>query len=217
MAISKAQRALIVVNSLDKHSTGTMKFIYSFLQESGPAIANTVLGPHYKSVTVRKGVNGTRAKFLAALGSAATAPGIKAVDVFLQLHGSTNTFHFYDASVSAATLRDDILALGLPSKRLRLLYNTGCYGDSQNWQEMIAAGFATTIGSKKINTTGASEFPTFCALWQAGQTIKQVVAAADNPATRKVQDAAAKAFSPAFANSDSTKVIRGNVNLRITT
>ncbi|MCC6162173.1 MAG: hypothetical protein IT182_02370 [Acidobacteria bacterium] len=46
---------------------------------------------------------------------------------------------------------------------------------------------------------------------------KQVLAAPDNPAMRKMQDAATKAFSPAFSASDSTKVVRGSTTLRTTT
>lgn len=217
MAVSKNQRALVIVNSLDKHSKGVMKFIYSFAQNSGPAVAQAVLGDDYKTILVRKGAQGTKIKFLAALKSAANSSGIKAVDVFMQLHGSNNKFHFYDVDVTAAQLRDDIIALGLPAKRLRLLYSTGCYGDTQHWHEMIDAGFVTTVGSKKINTTGATEFPTFCSLWQFNNTVKDVIAVADNPITRATQDAAAKAYSSQFADSNSTKVIRGKKLLKIST
>lgn len=216
MPVSKSQRALVLINSLSKYSTGFNKFIYSFAEGSAVNITNTVLGDDYKFITIKSKSQATKANFLAALRAAVNATGIKAVDVFLQLHGGTNTFHFYEGAVPATRLRDDILALSLPN-RLRLLYNTGCYGDSQNWDEMIAAGFKTTIGSRKINTTGATEFPTFCSMWQFNAKVRDILAVADNPVTRATQDAAAKAFSSHLSDANSQKIIRGNTNLTIST
>ena len=216
MPVTKSQRKLVVVNSLSKYSTGVWTFIYAFLESAATSIAQSVLGDNYKSVTVRQGANGTKAKFLSAIKTAATAPGIKAVDVFLQLHGTNGTFYFYDAPVSAGVLRDEILALALPD-RLRLFYNTGCYADSQNSNEMIDAGFKTAIGSKKNNCTGATEFPSFCALWQTGQMVKNIMPIADNPGVRAIQDNLAVSFSSTFSPADSTKLIRGNKNLTIST
>lgn len=214
MAVSKHQRILIVVNSLAKYSTGYWKHIYSFAEQSGVAVAQNVLGDDYKKIVVLQSKNATAAKFLKALASAAKASGIKAVDVFMQLHGSTNTFHFHEGAVSASSLRDQILALKLP-KRLRLFYSTCCYGDSQNHKEMLQAGFKTTIGSKRINTTGATEYPSFCSLWQFGNKVADIMPIADNPATRAVQDAAARLLSAHLADTNSKKVIRGDAQLRI--
>jgi len=193
-----------------------LKFIYSFTENSAIAVALGVLGGDYKKVIIRKGKNATKAKFLKALKAAATTTGVKAVDVFLQLHGDDKQFIFDDGSVDASDLRDEILKLKLPPGRLRLLYNTTCYGDSQNSPYMINAGFATTIGSHAINCTGATEFPTFCSLWQIGKKVVDIMAVADDPGTRAIQDAAAKAFSPAaFSNANSKKYIQGNKNLTI--
>jgi hypothetical protein len=211
---SKNQRVLLMVNSLSRYAVGIWQFIYSFAENSAITIAQNLLGDDYKSITVRKGTNATRAKFLTALQAAATTPGVRAVDVFLQLHGSEGRFIFHDASVAATVLRDEILALGLPD-RLRLLYNTGCYGDSQNRPAMMDAGFETAIGSADINCTGAVEFPAFCSMWQNGKTVTQIMAVADNPVARAVQDGLAKATSPTFRNADSKKTIRGNRSLTI--
>ena len=216
MPVTKSQRALVVVNSLAKYSIEEWTFIYAYLEGVSVNLTQSMLGENYKFITVRKGADGTKAKFLNAIKAAATTPGIKAVDVFLQLHGTNNTFYFHDGPHLASVVRDDILALALPD-RLRLIYNTSCFGDSQNDTEMIAAGFDTAIGSKKNNCTGITEFPTFCALWKAGHMVKNIMPIADNPLTRTIQDNLASNHSPALRPADSTKVIRGNKDLMIST
>lgn len=216
MSTPRNRRILLLVNSLSKYSTGAWQLIYSFTEASAIVVTQNVLGDDYKSITVIKGQNATKARFLAALQAAATTSGVTAVDVFCQLHGTNGRFYFYDNPVLASVLRNDILALNLPDK-LRLFYNTGCYGDSQNRPAMIEAGFAATIGSVAINCTGATEFPTFCSMWQNGNTVKKVMATADLPAQRVIQDGLAKAMQPIFSDANSKKLIRGNANLTIST
>jgi hypothetical protein len=108
----------------------------------------TALADDYAYIYPCTGKNATRRRFLNRLRTAATGAGTKAVDVFCQLHGGENTFHFGDGAVEASALRDDILALNLP-KRLRLFYNLACYGDTQNWTEMINAGVCHDCRIKK--------------------------------------------------------------------
>jgi phage-related protein len=215
MPVSKSQRALVLVNSLSQYSTGIWKTVYQVGEWSGKTITLTALGDDYAYIYTRTGGNATKQEFLSKLKTAATKSGIRAVDVFFHLHGGNNTFIFHnDEEVSASTLRDEILALNLPN-RLRLCYNLACYGDSQNYSEMLDAGFVTTIGSKKIACTAAAEFPIFCSLWQFDNKISDIMPLADNPLTRAAIDTAVSATSPQLANANSTKVIRGNRNLRI--
>jgi hypothetical protein len=216
MPVSKSQRALVLVNSLSQYSTGIWKTVYQVGEWSGKTITLTALGDDYANIYTRAGGNATKQKFLSKLRTAATTPGIRAVDVFFHLHGGDNEFVFYDNErVSASTLRDEILALNLPNC-LRLCYNLACYGDSQNHSEMLDAGFVTTIGAKKVACTAAAEFPIFCSFWQYDNKISDIMPLADNPLTRAALDAAISAASASMRNkTDSTKVIRGSQDLRI--
>lgn len=213
MSVSRNQRALVLVNSLSKYQTGLWKKVYQVGEWSGKSITMTTLEDDYAHIYPRTGGYATKQQFLNKLRTAATRPGIRAVDVFFHTHGGNNTFEFYDGSVAAGVLRDDILALNLP-QRLRLFYNLACYGDSQNWQEMIDAGFVTTIGSTQGATTAAVEFPIFCGAWQFDNKISDIMTLADNPATRAAMDAALSAISPQHV-WNSKKIIRGNQNLKI--
>jgi len=213
MTITKSQRRLVLVNSLSRYRTGVWKVIYQSGEWAGKTITMTALDDDYAHIHPCTGGFATRSRFLSRLKAAATSPGTKAVDVFCQLHGSDDVFHFYDEDVQATRLRDDILALGLPDN-LRLFYNTCCYGDSQNSNEMLEAGFATTIGSKRINCTAAVEFPIFCSMWQLNSKVADIMALADNPVTRAAMDATIKATTP-MKDTDSQKVVRGNAALRI--
>lgn len=220
MAVTRNQRALIYMNDVRKTSKKGpfWEFIYGTAALGGLATTHLTLDDDYKFITVLMDAQATKANFLRALKSAAAKPGIKRVDVFMQLHGSTDKFAFHEGNVGAGTLRDDIIALQIPKGRLRLLYNTACFGDSQNNPEMLQAGFMTTIGARKINTTGGFEYPIFCGLWQLGGTVQAIMNVADNPVARAAQDAAAGILLPSQAgNIDSRKIIRGNKNVRITT
>ncbi len=218
VTIDKNQRALVIVTSLSKDFAGIWRVFYSLTEWAAVAIARLLLGGSYTAIAVRRGSQATKDEFLAALRDAADRPGIEVVDVFLHLHGLPETFCFHDANVSSAALRDEILALGLSKNRLRLFYNTCCYGDSQN-DDMLAAGFATAIGSKKVNATGAGEFPIFCVLWRLSQSIQKAVHAADAGLLRRAQDAIARILLPDARGRDvdSRKVVRGQDGICIST
>lgn len=214
MSIGTEQRALVIVNSLSRNYGGLWKLFYQATENAALLTAKSLLRSHYHTVHVVQGKDATKDQFLLVLRAAAEMPGIRVVDVFFQLHGQPGVFCFFDAEVSSATLRDEILALGLPEHRLRLFYNTGCFGDSQNCEEMLTAGFVTTIGSKKVNATGTAEFPLFCGLWRGGASIQRIMRAADHGVLRKAQDRIARLLLPS-SEIDSQKLVRGRESLRI--
>lgn len=217
MPISEQQRALVILSNLSKDFGGLWKLFYWCTETAAVLVARILLHRQYATIIVRKGKRATRAEFLSALREAASRPGVEVVDVFFHLHGLPCTFCFHEANAPSATLRDEIRALGLPENRLRLFYNTGCYGDSQNNDDMLAAGFVTAVGSKKMNATGAGEFPVFCGLWSFGRSIPNILRAADSTPLRTVQDAIARVLLPASRRGevDSQKIIRGRQELRI--
>lgn len=217
MTIAKHQRALIVLTSLSKDFGGMARLFYALTEAAAVCVARLLLRSQYAVVVVRRGVQATQQEFLSALREVSDRPGIEAIDVFLHMHGLPCTFCFYDEHASSAALRDGIASLGLPAGRLRLLYNTGCYGDSQNERDMLGAGFTTAIGAHKVNATGAAEFPIFCVLWRMGRSVESILRVADHPALRAVQDAVAQVFLSPTRRRDvvSRKIVRGQAGLRI--
>ena len=136
---------------------------------------------------------------------------MEAVDVLLMLHGSENTLHFDGGAARTGDLRGELAALGLRGK-LRMLYSTCCYGDSHS-DDLVAGGFRAAVGAAAVNANAATEYPTVLTRWAAGSTLKDAVAAGDNPLTRVPQDRIAKMMG--FADADSDKTIRGDGRITI--
>jgi hypothetical protein len=143
---------------------------------------------------------------------------IRRIDVILMLHGSPGSIYFYDGPKASSAVRTQIAALNLGPK-LRLLYSTCCYGDSHS-ADFISAGFDSAIGSKKVNANAAVEFGPLLGLWQWNVELRHCLAPTVRPTP--AADAVASAFGHATNKSwksevDSTKVIRGNRRLKIST
>lgn len=211
--ITKRQRVLLIVNELAKHGGSQWRPLYKFIEESGVSVGRTFLSGLYDEISVLRGTSAKRSTFISRLRTLTNRSGIRSVDLFLQLHGASQHVWFYDGKVDTAVLRDEILAENLPD-RLRLVYNTSCYGNSHS-SHLIQAGFETAIGSSKVNANAAVEYPVFCMQWAAGQTIKTLLPLADNPTARAAQDLTATAMG--FGNVNSRKIIKGRSTLKIST
>ncbi|MCL4847459.1 MAG: hypothetical protein KJ066_13050 [Acidobacteria bacterium] len=209
--VNKNQRVLLIVNELAKYGGSTWRPLYKFIEESGVSVGRSFLDGAYSEISVLRGASAKRSSFVTRLRNLANRSGVQAVDLFLQLHGASGHVWFYDGKVSTATLRDEILAQNLPD-RLRLVYNTSCYGDSHS-THLIQAGFKTAVGSVKVNANAAVEYPTFCMQWGAGQTVEQLLPIADNPASRAAQDFSATTMG--FNDVNSRKVLKGRKPLKI--
>jgi hypothetical protein len=215
MTIQKQDRVLIVVNYL---SSGDTNYLYRFIEGFGRRAVETILGDDYVRLVKRYGANATRAKFVAAVRREGAKAAVKRIDVVLMLHGGTGSVVFHDGDVPSRTLASELAALNLKSK-LRLMYSTCCYGDSHS-ADWLSAGFDTAIGSKKVNANSAVELAPLLSLWQFNFKISECLAPTVPPTSPN--DQAARLFGEANGLSwaddvDSTKVIRGNKNLRIST
>ena len=211
MPVDKSGRALLVVNSLVAGGEPKYRWLYEFCEASGVAVAETLLRPHYARYRKLTAPNATRAAFLQALQALGGEPGVKAIDLLLMLHGSENRLHFDGGAIRTGDLRGELAGLGLGG-RLRMVYSTCCYGDSHS-DDFVAGGFRAAVGSAAVNTNAATEYPTVLTLWAAGSTLKDAVAAGENPLTRLPQDQIAKLMGFADANSDKT--IRGDGRITI--
>jgi hypothetical protein len=214
MPTEKPNRALVVINLLAKNS---YDYLYRFIEESGRGTIQATLSDDYRRIVKLYGSNATLSKLIGALRDQGAKSYIHKIDLLVMLHGLPGELDFKDGRKATSLVRDKIKDLDIAAK-LRLVYNTSCYGDSHS-QHFLAAGFDTAIGSKKVNANAAVEFPVLLSLWQFNKTISQCLAPSV-PLTGPA-DAAATAFghltNATWKNKvDSRKVSRGNKNLRIT-
>jgi hypothetical protein len=155
-------------------------------------------------------------KLISALTQQGARSSIKRIDLLVMLHGNPGKLVFHGGKKNSSAVRDQIKALNLQSK-LRLVYSTACFGDSHS-QHFIAAGFDSAIGSKKVNANAAVEFAPLLSLWQFDNKLSDCLAPTIPPTPPS--DAVATTFGHANNTSwkndvNSTKVLRGNNNLRI--
>lgn len=213
MTIQKQQRVLIAINHL---ASGETDYLYRFIEESGRGTIQATLGDDYQKIEKLYGEKATLTKLIAALRNLGSRSDIKRIDLLILLHGSPGKLHFYDRARTAADVGTAISNLNIAPK-LRLAYNTSCYGDSHS-QDLIAGGFDTAIGSKKVNANAAVEFPLLLSMWQFDNRIVDCLAAT-KPLTGP-SDAATELYA-AVANPswrgqvNSTKVLRGKKGIRI--
>jgi len=211
MALSKPDRALVVVNSLAAVGDSKFRWLYEFCEASGVAVAEIVLKPQYAKYRKLTAPDATKGAFLDALKAFGSDATVKAIDVLLMLHGERERLHFDRGAVGTGQLRQELAALDL-GRKLRMLYSTCCYGDSHS-DDFVAGGFSAAVGSIAVNANSATEYPTVLTLWASGSTLKDAVAVGEHPSTRIPQDEIAKVMGFREANSDKT--IRGNGRITI--
>jgi hypothetical protein len=221
-------RALLVFCFLfsPEENKGAWRTIYEAAEVTSPRIANLYLSSHYREVRNVVGAqSATEERLVSELDGLTQNNANRAVDLFLQLHGGPKGEMYFAQRriVAAVDVAEKIRQrLGHRTMKLRLAYNTSCWGNLQS-PALLEAGFATSIGSVGINANGGTEFPDFCQHWPKGWSIERLIREADGPARRAIQDGAARlgfraSGAPALAQDvDSRKVISGNINLTIST
>jgi hypothetical protein len=215
MSTSKDQRVLIAINHI---ASGDTDYLYRFIENAGRGTVQAILGDDYAEIIKLYGVNATLAKLLAALKNQGARNSIKRIDLLVMLHGRPGQILFKGSTNSSSVVKDRIKALNIQTK-LRLVYSTCCHGDSHS-ADFIAAGFDSAIGSKKVNANAAVEFAPLLGLWQFDFKLSDCLAPTIPPTP--AADAAARAYGQAANTTwkndvNSTKVLRGNPNLKIST
>lgn len=216
-AVLKDKRILVVVNSLVQHGNSKIRWLYKFIESAGVETAVRLLGPYYRGVYVLRDQKATYAKFLYTLKKISVNRSIEAIDLFLQLHGEPGRLYFYDYRVSTRRLEKEIKRAARRDI-LRLVYNTSCYGDTHS-VHLLNAGFKVAIGSRRVNTSAASEFPIFCCNWPGTglsrekiYTVNELIDKADLPGPRCISDQLASRY---FKDVDSKKIVRGDGSVTI--
>ena len=209
--VSKNARALVVLSQLVVNGAQNWSALYRFLDTAGVMLAETILGPVYKSVTKLVGAQATKARFIDTLRTLGADSSIRAIDVILNAHGSNEKIYFTEGGVSMSTLKSDLQGLNLANK-LRMIYSTACFGKSHS-NEFVESGFNAACGAVGVNANSATEYPTVLTMWASGARFSDAVALGENPLTRIPADKAA--MNAGFPEANSDKDIHGDGNITI--
>ncbi|MBN2090704.1 hypothetical protein JW964_13920 [candidate division KSB1 bacterium] len=221
--IEKNERDLLVVSFLYKGEDQRLGWLYKFLEESAVDLAKLYLGLHYRKIHVLEKSQVTYLNFIDNITNLASDREIKALDVFLHLHGGNGKLTFYEktpenkldiklyrTSEISKTLREKNL-----NRKLRILYSTACFGQS-HLHDFIYAGFRVACGAISVNANTAIEYPLFMTHWLSNSTFSTSVMAAHqlDGIMTKVQDEIAN--GQGFPDANSFKIILGKGYTKIT-
>lgn len=194
--VSKNERALLIVSELDQRGDPALGGLYRFLEGATIEVPRTFLGSQYGTIQVLANREVTRQNFRQALRSLAGDIRIKAIDVIIALHGTTNRLAFEDGTVDTETLAsffDVRITPGhaartdLTRGKLRLLYSTACFGRS-HIDDWLAVGFDAVIGAYGVNANAEFEYPSVLGQWALGQSAFNSLAATNLPTSLATTD-----------------------------
>lgn len=212
----RAERALLTVTGLALGGPARLRPLYRVLDAAAAWLARR-LARAYGRAEVLRGTDATLAGVSAAARRLATAGGVRALDVFLNVHARPDTVTLADGEVPLPTLAAALAAAEPSRGRPRLLYSTACHA-AAHAPALRGAGFRACVGARRINATGGFETPVFLALWARGTPVDRALRIADHPAARRPADALARVVLRAVGERgavDSTKDVAGDGRLTI--
>ncbi|MBN1901794.1 hypothetical protein JW926_10780 [Candidatus Sumerlaeota bacterium] len=216
-AITKSQRAMLVVCDLSYDGDKKFRELYQWIESSGLSVVKNTLGDDYKHFKTLSGSSATARNFITSLSDLSRKSGIQAIDVVLMLHGRKNKICFRGGALtggSDGTIRKEIGSLNL-GRKLRACFSTCCWGETVA-DDLVAAGFRVACGSRDVYANGAYGIPTALHSWECGDKFATAVAKANNQAILAVTDAIASAIDPLFATANSYWTISGSGSTKIT-
>jgi hypothetical protein len=184
--------------------------------------ARVLLRPAYGRRMLLRGDAATVPGLLVALTEVTGAAGVRAVDLSMHPHGTTQRLVLADAAVDVDDVATQVLAvLGEEQRhRLRAVISTACYGAS-HLDAWLRAGFVAATGARGIYADGLTSVPATFRAWAARRTLEQCVQAANDHPTRHAQDWVASRYYAWTGRSgqaervDSTRVLGGSGAVRI--
>src|SRR6187397_2021582 len=181
--MDKDRRAVLAVMRVSGAGKKKLAPLYRGIEAVEEPRLRTELATGYWIIDVEVGDGVTSAEFVARLNALAARSDVDAVDVILSTHGRPYEVVFTrdDCPTSAD------LAPKIANPKLRLLYDTCCFGRSHS-EAFLAAGFDAVVGAKGENTNGWSEFHRLLRSWQAGEPISTAVKAGDRVVPRMFWD-----------------------------
>ena len=203
-AITRNQRALLVVCDLAYGGVQHFRKLYEWIESAGVMTVQLILNDDYKHVECLTGSAATSVNFVNSLAALAHKEGIKAVDAVLMLHGRKNEIVFRDRAMTGGTggtIRRDLGAKNLGAE-LRACFSTCCWGETVA-DDLVAAGFSVACGSKDVYANGAYGIPAALHNWASSETFAQAIAKANNQIIMAAADAIIKQVDPLFATANS--------------
>ena len=188
----RSGRSLLVVTALSCGGVAALRPLYLLLDWAA-ALLGSLLGRSYARTSVLRGRDASVEALAAVLTDLARSPGVRSVDVFLNVHGRERSVTLAGGEETLESLAGALRAGGEPARKLRLLYSTTCHA-AHHAPELRAAGFRMCLGARWINATGALETPLFLALGR-GTSRGVPIRIADHPAARLPADALRSALS----------------------
>ncbi len=217
------QRALVQVVSLANAGSASERAFYRYVERGAQRMAARYLRDTYRSREVLHGPDASLDRLVAALHTAATTPGVRAVDLLVNPHGTSRRLWFVDGPVDAIVVADQIRARldSSARRRLRVVFSTACYGMSHS-DAWLRSGFCVSVGARGIYADGLTSLPTLLRSWAAGQTVEQTVGAANAARLRRRQDAVAARYYRAVGRTqeaaavDSERLVDGARTMVVT-
>ncbi len=209
MAISRNERALLVIRDIVTGSRPELRPLYEFAETASATIDNA-LGLRYGTIVKLSGAQATEDNFIERISDLGADNSIQAIDVIVILHGNSNHLYFHAGATAMGRIKYRLSCLKV-RRKLRMLYSTACYGLSHA-DDFVAAGFDAAVGSRAVNTNGATEFPLVLAAWAAGSSLQQAIAA--GAVGYQVSDQIAE-DNLGFNDANSCKEFAGNEDVNI--
>lgn len=203
----RERQVLIIVSELERYAERN-KELYKVVQQIGIPMAQGHLSQWYGDIIVIEKNQATPERLRAAIEEATGRSKVKAVDVFVFLHGLPNRLAFYEGDVQTADLSAQLQSVNSHGK-LRLLYSTACYGAS-HIQDWLNAGFKVAIGARGVNSNAATEYPAFLNVTASGAPFSVAIAAGNSPLANLATDKLAKMSG--LENTDSEKNVGGDLS-----
>lgn len=229
-AVPAQNRVLVIVTDLDTHGVQELAPLYTALEDIGSTLPQMpILRNQYREIHVLRNNRATLADFRSLALSLSSRSEVRAIDVFLMLHGQTDRLVFADRSynmeqmTSFMNTRRDVREAArvlVMQKKFRLMYNTSCFGASHR-AAFRKIGFDAVVGSIAVNANSEVEFPSFLALWNVGARLTDAFAPTNNAVALAAADGPLRATGQIFNNFlkhiDSRKVFSGNTAMTINT
>lgn len=198
--------------------------MYRAIEWGAQRMGQRYLRRSYRTHAVLRGSLATLDGLAKALDEATAQPGIAAVDLLVNPHGTSRKVWFDDGPADCIDVCAALRGLldSEQRRRLRAVFSTACFGMSHN-DAWLRAGFAVAVGSRGIYADGMTSLPRMLAAWAAGSTVLEAAAAANAGTAMGRQDGLAARYyrragrEEEAAAVDSTHVVDGAGAMVLTT
>ncbi len=210
--VQKAERVAVVVVELATHAPQDRRWFYEWVEAGAQAETKNRIVPIYGRVELLTGAKATLARLNAVLGQAATSTKVKAIDVFINLHGSDGALTFFDGTHAVSSIRDKINSIKGVREKLRAFNSSACYG-ATHVKDLLGAGFKVASGARRVNANGGYDFHTFLSAWGNNEAYFSAQEKGNDPKWIKFYDDMAIKWG--LSDVDSYKLVEGKSDLTI--